>query len=112
MVVAAQYAGGGRRAGNVWFPVRLSWGLAVAVLWGAGIARVGAQGPLPTPVHIGATKSIYDEFGQKLQGNAEEPGDLVQVLWASNDVVNAPNYDGSPDPENPPVEGGQTAIGK
>jgi len=86
--------------------------MVIVALLVAGIVPVWAQGPMITPVHIGATKSIYDEFGKKLRGNAEQPGDLVQVLWASNGVVNPPNYDGTPDPENPPVEGGQTAIGK
>jgi len=72
----------------------------------------GQGGALTTPLHMGATKAIRDEFGNKLEGNAASPGDLVQVLWASNDVVNPPDYDGNPSSENPPVEGGQTAIGK
>jgi len=87
------------------------WSLAACLLV-AVVPGARSQGPLQTPLHLGATKAIYDEFGHKLQGNAENPGDLVQVLWASNDVINPPHYDGTPDEENPPVEGGQTAIGK
>lgn len=72
---------------------------------------VSVEAQLTTPLHVGTTDPILDEFGAPLKGSAEAPGDLVQILWASNGVINAPLPDGTPHTANPPVEGAEAAIG-
>lgn len=87
-----------------------SW-LCVALL--VGSLRAYGQG-LTTPLHIGALEPIRDEFGAVLQGNAlmnDTQRDRLQVLWASNSVAYPSGLDGSPDPRNPPVVGGESGIG-
>ena len=87
--------------------------LLAAGLLAVTAPSVLAQGAV-TPLHVGAMEAIKDEFGTNLQGNAlsnPDECDIVQVLWASNAVINPPAYDGTPDPENPPVEGGLSRIG-
>jgi len=69
-----------------------------------------AQG-FTTPLHIGATESIRDEYGVKLAGSWNTTGALVQLLWASNGLVAPPAVDGTPDAMNPLVEDGTTGIG-
>lgn len=89
-------------------PGRLGWMLVVAG-WAACALAV------TTPLHIGTLQEIKDEFGQTLEGHASSPAgaaDLVQVLWASNSIVNPPAYDGTPDPVNPVVSGGISAVGQ
>ncbi|NCC51666.1 MAG: hypothetical protein EOM20_10665 [Spartobacteria bacterium] len=70
---------------------------------------VGAQ--ITTPLHIGATSPILDEFREPLCGDCYHPGDVVQVLWASNGIAYPPAIDGAPAPENPLMAGGLTGIG-
>lgn len=89
-------------------PARFAMVLLAAVALFAVNQRAGA---LTTPLHIGAWQSIEDEFGQKLEGQAQVGGDLVQVLWASNGVIHPPAVDGTPHSENPLVAGGATHIG-
>jgi len=95
--------------------IRLSRVAALVLLATLIAGGVFAQSyPLYTPVHIGTDAAIQDEFGNLLKGSAAtspSKRDLVQVLWASNSVINPPAYDGTPDPNNPPVEGGTTGIG-
>lgn len=66
---------------------------------------------ITTPLHIGSTQPMLDQAGAKLLGSAGAPGDVVQVLWASNGVIRPPAMDGSPHPDNAPVEGGLTGVG-
>ena len=92
---------------------RLLMLLLAAGLLAATAPSVLAQGAV-TPLHVGALEAIKDEFGTNLHGSAlsnPDECDIVQVLWASNSVINPPAYDGTPDPENPPVEGGLSRIG-
>ncbi len=73
-----------------------------------------ARAQLTTPLHIGTPDVLTDEFGATLQGNALLPAsacDLVQTLWASNQVIYPPSYDGAPDPRNAPVLHGEACIG-
>jgi len=75
---------------------------------------IGAQAQMYAPVHIGTAGGICDEFGNLLRGSAAmdaKKRDLVQVLWASNSVIHPPAYDGSPHPDNAPVENGTIGIG-
>lgn len=93
---------------------RLFTSLFVAGLLAATASSVFAQGGVVTPIHVGAMEPIKDEFGTNLHGSAlsnPDDCDIVQVLWASNSVINPPAYDGTPDSENPPVEGGLSRIG-
>ena len=93
---------------------RLLTSLFVVALLAATASSVFAQGGVVTPVHVGALEPIKDEFGTNLHGSAlsnPDDCDIVQVLWASNSVINPPAYDGSPDSANPPVEGGLSHIG-
>jgi len=64
-----------------------------------------------TPLHIGASESLRDQWGDILQGSAASPGDVIQVLWASNGVAYPPNKMGIPDPQNPPVENATSGVG-
>lgn len=64
-----------------------------------------------TPLHIGVTNSICDEYGRVLQGSAIAPGCLVEALWATNGVVYPPNTNGMPHTDNAPVLNGVSAIG-
>lgn len=70
------------------------------------------QAQFTTPLHIYAPKRIADEQGIPLQGSFSAPGDCVQIYWASNGVIHAPAVDGSPHANNPPMVGGEGAIGK
>ncbi|HMP75882.1 MAG TPA: hypothetical protein PKE12_06265 [Kiritimatiellia bacterium] len=85
-------------------------GLFLALL-AIGLAAP-ARATLDTPLHIGATASIANEFGVTLPGHAAAPGALVMVLWAPSNTVYAPSIDGQPHPLNPPVSNGLTAIGR
>lgn len=82
--------------------------VAVALTGGVSIAR--AQ--MTTPLHIGNTNAIFNEFGDILPGNNAEPGALVMVLWASNNTIYAPGPDGQAHALNPPVSSEATAIGR
>jgi hypothetical protein len=79
------------------------------------VAMAASSGnAMKTPLHVGALAPITDEFGGILCGNAiADPAtcDRVELLWASNSVSHAPEFDGSPHPDNPPVAGGTTWIG-
>lgn len=73
-----------------------------------------ASAQMYTPVHIKNSGEIKDEFGAVVKGSAAvhpSKRSLVQFLWASNSVINPPAYDGTPHPDNAPVENGRTAIG-
>ncbi len=70
-----------------------------------------AQG-LTTPLHVGNVAAIENEFGDILTGSAGQPGALVMLLWASNNVIHPPGIDGSPHADNPALANGATAIGK
>lgn len=76
-----------------------------------------AQGPATTPLQVCAQTPILNEFGDILPGHFHSaPGEraLVQVLWATNGVIQPPqtgaNY-GQPHPDNALMEGGETGIG-
>lgn len=81
----------------------------------AGLLLAGsARAQITTPLHVGALQAIRDEFGQVLQGSANtdrSQRDLVVLLWATNNMIYPPDFLGNPHPENPPVEGGVSAIG-
>lgn len=73
-------------------------GLTVAlvlVLAGAAASAFGQL--LPGTLGIDTTTTV-DENNQVL-----EDGDLVQILWASNNIPYPPDYDGNPDPRTAPV---------
>ncbi|NCC52896.1 MAG: hypothetical protein EOM20_17020 [Spartobacteria bacterium] len=70
-----------------------------------------AQAQITTPLHIGATFPMVDEFSSKLRGHYYSPGDVVQILWASNGIVHPPSQDGAPHPDNALLEGGLTGVG-
>jgi hypothetical protein len=66
------------------------------------------------PLRIVATNAIYDEYGHVMKGSAAQPPSecyRVHILWASNQLIYPPAYDGTPHPQNPLVEGGETTIG-
>ncbi len=71
-----------------------------------------ANAQLTTPLHVGNTTPILNEFGATLPGNADQPGALVQLLWATNNTIYPPDTTGQPHPLNPPVANGATAIGR
>lgn len=71
-----------------------------------------ARAQMTTPLHIGNTNAILNEFGDILPGNNAEPGALVMVLWASNNTIYAPGPGGEPHMLNPPISNGTTAIGR
>jgi hypothetical protein len=81
--------------------------LALALLGGAYPAA--AQFTL-SPLHLGAQGPVSNEFGVLLSGNANQPGCAVRVLWATNGIY-PPDLDGSPNPSNAPVVGGQCGLG-
>ncbi|NCD32165.1 MAG: hypothetical protein EOL87_01985 [Spartobacteria bacterium] len=85
-----------------------SLGLTVAALLFLGHA---VQATMTTPLQIAATVAIHDEQGNVLAGTAEQPGDLVQVLQATNGIIYPPQEDGNPDPRNPLVQNGVTGMG-
>lgn len=89
---------------------RTSWlsRIAIALL----LLASSAAAQLTTPLHVGNTNAIYNEFGDILPGNNAEPGALVMLLWASNSVIYPPAIDGQADPGNPIVSNGVTAIGR
>ncbi|NCC53596.1 MAG: hypothetical protein EOM20_20630 [Spartobacteria bacterium] len=66
---------------------------------------------ITTPLHIGATIPMVDEFNNKLRGHYYSPGDVVQILWASNGIAHPPSLDGTPHPDNALLEGGLTGVG-
>ncbi|NCC50932.1 MAG: hypothetical protein EOM20_06910 [Spartobacteria bacterium] len=67
---------------------------------------------MTTPLHIGATQPMRDQWGGLLIGSESMPGDVIQVLWASsNGVAYPPDVDGAPDPRNPMVHDGLTGVG-
>jgi hypothetical protein len=70
-----------------------------------------SMGQIVTPLHVCCEIPIVDEFGIRLQGTQSAPGDLVQVLWATNGVINPPDVDGTPHPDNAVLYGGETGIG-
>lgn len=81
-----------------------------------GLCLFGAAGPLLAqslilPLRVAPTAPIVDEQGQLLEGDFHQPGDLVHILSAPEGIF-PPLADGSPDPRNPVIEGGVTAIGK
>lgn len=56
---------------------------------------------ITTPLHIGNSQPIVDEFGQTLTGTSAAPGDCVQVLKVSSEgAILPPAVDGTPDPAN------------
>ncbi len=71
-----------------------------------------ASAQLTTPLHIGNTNAIANEFGAILPGNAEQPGAFVQLLWTTNNTIYPPDTTGQPDPRNTPLTNGTTAIGR
>lgn len=89
---------------------------AIQLLRAAGavlaFAAGTAQATLTTPLHIGATNPIANEFNATLPGHHAAPGALVMVLWASNSVIYPPSVDGTPHALNPAVSNGATAIGR
>lgn len=92
--------------------IRLSgWALAWHMAMLCAITPV-AHAQMTTPLHIGNTNAILNEFGHVLPGNNSNPGALVMVLWASNNTIYAPATDGTPHAANPPVSNGVTAIGR
>ena len=89
-------------ASNPW---RIAW-LMLALAAGP----CGAPAQILSPLHIGVTGAVSNEFGQLLSGRAGLPGCRVQVLWATNGIY-PPAADGSPNPSNAPVAGGSCGIG-
>jgi len=79
--------------------------LFVVFFAGAAFAQI------TTPLHIGATTPMVDEFAEKLRGDYWNPGDVVQILWATNGIIYPPSFDGSPHQDNPYVESGLTGVG-
>ncbi len=55
-----------------------------------------AHAQLTTPLHIGAMGEILDEFGRPLEGTANQPGDLVEILRVTGEAVESPDIDGEP----------------
>ncbi len=78
----------------------------------AALAAAPAHATLETPLRVGVSAPITNEFGQRLPGRAAAPGALVMVLWAPSNTIYAPAIDGTPHPLNPPVSNGITAIGR
>ncbi len=74
------------------------------------IAQTDAAG-LTTPLQVASAQSVYDEFHQLLKGNAESPGDIVQILQITDGNIYPPQADGQPNTNNPIVLGGETAMG-
>lgn len=77
-----------------------------------GLFASTASAQVSTPIHVGNTASIVNEFGDTLPGNSSAPGALVMVLWAPSNTIYAPSIDGQPNALNPPVSNGLTAIGR
>lgn len=73
---------------------RLNTMLYVVILIILCVSSACAQ--ITTPLHIGAITPIVDEFDANLCGDFWNPGDVVQVLWASNGIVYPPAIDGTP----------------
>ena len=75
---------------------------------------LGSSSPaqlLTTPLYVGASDAIVNEFGDVLDGQASAPGDLIQLYQAVNGVIHPPGVDGAPHPDNIPLPGGTSAIG-
>jgi len=81
--------------------------LIVASLWGN--PQAGAT--LVTPLQVAPAQPVYDEFHQLLEGDAESPGDIVQILQVTDGTIYPPQADGQPNTNNPVVAGGDTAMG-
>lgn len=98
---------------NVFSTRAVRWalpGLMVGLL--SAIQPVQAQ--LVTPLQIATAEPIINEFGQVIQGDANTPPEerpLVQVLWSDAGSILPPLADGTPHPDTPLVENGETAIG-
>jgi len=78
------------------------------------LAASSSEAQMYTPVNIRCGAVIHDEYGNILAGSSAidaSKRNLVQIYWASNSVINPPDYDGLPHPNNAPVAGGRTAIG-
>jgi len=53
------------------------------------------------PLNFGCANGIVDEFGNLLQGTAENPGDLVQIFKTQGNIgILPPGTDGTPDTNN------------
>ncbi|HMP74134.1 MAG TPA: thrombospondin type 3 repeat-containing protein [Kiritimatiellia bacterium] len=67
---------------------------------------------LTAPLHIGTTTPILNEFGLPLPGNYLHNGALVVVYTAPGHVIYPPDVRGNPHPNNLPVAGGESRIGR
>ena len=58
-----------------------------------------------TPLQVATAQAIVDEFDDVLEGHAEAPGDLVQILYTDEGVIHPPDsVTGEPHPNNPPLD--------
>ena len=90
-------------------------GFVAAVCAGVG----AAQAQLAPALHVGMTNGVLDEFGQPLKGTSPGsesfgfgyvPGELVQVLMATNGVF-APDVNGNPNAQNSLVGDSRIGLG-
>lgn len=86
--------------------------IGVAVLMSfVAVNSASGQGPM-MPMHIGTTISIVDEWNNNLKGSsATGTGALVQIYRITSGSIEAPNTDGTPQPNNVPIPGGTGFIG-
>ena len=81
--------------------------LCASAILGLILIAGPASAQLSTPLGLRTASTTVDEMGQPLQGHWDEwppNGDLVMILWASNNMIFPPiDIEGTPDPRNPPV---------
>ena len=78
----------------------------------AAVARSSGQGGVTLPLLFGNTIPIVDEWGNNLRGSSTAgTGALVQIYRITSGSVEAPNTDGTPQPNNVPLPGGTAFIG-
>jgi hypothetical protein len=88
------------------------WTVLTSVLAFIVLAIPPASGQLTTPLHIGTTTPIMNEFGQPLPGNYQNHGALVVVYQAPDQMIYPPDAHGNPHPLNPPLPGAESRIGR
>ncbi len=81
------------RRGCSYRPIRSAMGLVVL---GALVCSTMVHAQLTYPWNVGCAQPIMDEFGSPLQGVAGQGGDRIEMIIASNGVIEPPAVDGSP----------------
>ena len=86
--------------------------LSLLLGYASGMPALGLNLVPTTPLYVVPSAGVTDVNGNLVEGNADAPGSLVQVLSAADGIYPPDPDTGEPHPSNQPLPNGECQIGR